>query len=301
MTDGVVAFDMEGRIVLFNPQAKQLLDGCANVEKGELLEHCIYLSQLNSLYKDILETKELTEGKITVGKKTIAARLSPLFEMNSSELIGVIAVLQDITQEEKLEEMRREFIANVSHELRTPISLISGYAEAIIDGVADKPEQQNSFSKVILDEANRLKRLVEDLLELSRLQSGSIHLEKEWVDIGQVAGGIKDKFSNLFRENKTEFQVEINPAADVIWADRFRFEQILINLVSNAIRYAQGGVIKLRTENGEDATIVSISDTGKGISAQDLLLYLNGFSGLTNRATGKAGEPVWGLPLLKPG
>lgn len=299
MSDGVIAFDTKGRIVLFNPQAKQLLASCANVERGELLEHCVYLTQLNSLYEEILATKEMTEGKISVDEKTIAARLSPLFEVNSSVLIGVIAVLQDITREQKLEEMRREFIANVSHELRTPISLIAGYSEAIIDGVADEPEQKNSFIKIILDEANRLKRLVEDLLELSRLQSGSINLEKEWVDIGQVAEGVRDKFFNKLDESKTEFQVEISPGAETLWADRFRFEQILINLVGNAVRYAPGGVVKLRTENSDRHTIISLGDNGKGIPAGDLPFIFERFYRADKSRNRESGGTGLGLAIVK--
>lgn len=299
MTDGVIAFDTSGSIVLFNPQAKKLLASCANIEKNELLEHCVYLNQLNSLYNEILETKKMTEGKIIVDDKIIAARLSPLFDVNSNALVGVIAVLQDITQEQKLEEMRREFIANVSHELRTPISLITGYSEAIIDGVADKPEQRHGFIGVILDEANRLKRLVEDLLELSRLQSGSITIEKEWVDIEQLAQGIKNKFYHVLNENKTDFQAEISPEAKMVWADRFRFEQILINLVSNAVRYAPGGVIKIRSEKGEQNTIVSISDTGRGLSASDLLFVFERFYRADKSRNRESGGTGLGLAIVK--
>lgn len=95
--------------------------------------------------------------------------LTPILDVTNKKLIGVVTVLQDVTKERKLEEMRREFVANVSHELRTPISLIQGYSEAIIDDVAESPEERNGFLRVILEEANRLKRLVEELLELSRL------------------------------------------------------------------------------------------------------------------------------------
>ncbi len=299
MTDGVIAFDTKGKIVLFNPQAKELLEDCVNIEKGELLEHCVYLSQLNSLYNKILETKELTEGRIKVEDKTIAARLSPLFEPNSNNLTGVIAVLQDITQAQKLEEMRREFIANVSHELRTPISLITGYTEAIIDEVAENTEQRNNFIRVIHEEANRLKLLVEDLLELSRLQAGSITIEKEWVDIEQVAQGVREKFYHVLNKDKTAFQVEISPGSEMLWADRFRFEQILINLVGNAIKFAQGGLIKLRSEKNERGTVVSISDTGKGIPESDLPFVFERFYRADKSRNRESGGTGLGLAIVK--
>jgi two-component system sensor histidine kinase ResE len=299
MTDGVIAFDTEGRIVLFNPQAKQLLASCVNIEKNELLEHCVYLSQLNSLYKEILKTNKMTEGKITVDEKTIAVRLSPLFDVSSNVLTGEIAVLQDVTQEEKLEGMRREFVANVSHELRTPISLITGYSEAIIDGVAEEAEQRHSFIRIILDEANRLKRLVEDLLELSRLQSGAITIEKEWVDINQVAQGVREKFYHVLLKDHTKFQVEVRHGAEMVWADRFRLEQIFINLVGNAVRYAPGGMIKISSEKSEKATIVRISDTGKGIPANDLPFVFERFYRADKSRNRGSGGTGLGLAIVK--
>lgn len=299
MTDGVITFDTAGRIVLFNPQAKQLLADCLNIEENELLEHCDYLKQLNTLYREILETKKMTDGKINVNDKTIAARLSPLFDVNSKALTGIIAVLQDITQEQNLEEMRREFIANVSHELRTPISLIAGYGEAIIDGVEESPEQRNGFIRVILDEAHRLKRLVEDLLELSRLQSGFIKIEKEWVNIEQVAKGVREKFHNVLNEDTTKFHIEIGEGAEVVWTDRFRLEQILINLVSNAARYAPGGAIKLYSENREHNTIISISDTGRGIPASDIPFVFERFYRADKSRNRESGGTGLGLAIVK--
>lgn len=299
MTDGVIVYDIKGNIVLFNPQAKQLLKICPSIVENGLQEHCANQNQLNLLYKEILQTKKLTEGKVTIDDKTISARLSPLFDVDSKALTGVIAVLQDITQEKKLEEMRREFIANVSHELRTPISLITGYGEAIMDGVYETPEQRNGFIKVILAEAGRLKRLVEDLLELSRLQSGSIILEKEWVDIEQVAQGVKEKFHNVLREENTELQVEIGRGAEMVWADKFRLEQIFINLISNAVRYAPGGVIKLRSLKCGPNKIISISDTGRGIPAADLPFVFERFYRADKSRNRESGGTGLGLAIAK--
>jgi len=299
ISDGVIAFDTKGSIILFNTQAKALLSNCAVIEKDELIEHCEYLSQLNVLFKQILATEKLTEGKIKVKDKTISARLSPLFDVNNGRLAGVIAVLQDITQELKLEEMRREFIANVSHELRTPIGLISGYSEAIIDGIAEKPEQVYGFNRIILDEANRLKRLVEDLLELSRLQSGSIIIEKEWVDVKQVAQGVKEKFAHVLSENQTNIEVEVSPGAEMVWGDHFRFEEMLINLVSNAVRYAPGGIIKIVSEKSEQNTIIRVTDTGQGIPAGDLPYVFERFYRADKSRNRESGGTGLGLAIVK--
>ncbi|MEN3004187.1 ATP-binding protein [Dehalobacterium formicoaceticum] len=299
MSDGVITFDTTGKIVLFNPQAKELLDNCVEVEKNNIMEHCDYLTQLNSLYQRTLETGNLVEGEITVNEKIVSAKLSPLLDVTDRNLIGVVTVLQDVTKDRKLEEMRRDFVANVSHELRTPISLIQGYSEAIIDDVAESPEERNGFIKVILEEANRLKRLVEDLLELSRLQSGVISIEKEWIDIREVLLQVKTKFQSLLEQNKIDFQAEIASDAPCLLADRFRLEQLLINLISNAIHFAAGKTIKVTSRKLENGIELSVSDTGQGIPEKDLPFIFERFYRAEKSRNRESGGTGIGLSIVK--
>jgi len=299
MSDGVVTFDTTGKIVLFNPQAKYLLNNCADVEKDKVLDHCVYLSQLKSFYQRVLETGDLMEGEINVNDRIVSAKLSPLLDVSNRYLIGVVTVLQDVTKDRKLEEMRREFVANVSHELRTPISLIQGYSEAVIDDVVESQEQRNSFMKVILEEANRLKRLVDDLLELSRLQSGVISLEKESLDIAQVLVQVKAKFQALLEQNKIDLQVEIGPEAEYLFADRFRIEQMFINLINNAIRYTAGGKIEIISRRTEVGIELCISDTGRGIPEQDLPFIFERFYRADKSRNRESGGTGIGLSIVK--
>lgn len=299
MSDGVITFDTTGKIVLFNPQAKLLLDDCGDVGTEKMLDHCPYLTQLNSLYKCVLESRDLIEGDIHVNEKVVSAKLSPLFDVISRQLIGVVTVLQNVTRDRKLEEMRREFVANVSHELRTPISLIQGYSEAILDDVANDQEQRNRFLQVILEESNRLNRLVEDLLELSRLQSGAISLEKEWLDISQVISKVKDKFQNTLELTNIDFMVEIGDNANLLWADRFRTEQVLINLISNAMRYTSGGKIVVKTSKSDNGIELSFSDTGRGIPEEDLPFIFERFYRADKSRNRKSGGTGLGLSIVK--
>lgn len=299
MSDGVITFDTAGKIILFNPQAEYLLDNCGDVKKNKVLKQCPYLTQLHLLYQRVLETGDIIEGEVNVKGKIVSAKLSPLFDVTSKDLIGVVTVLQDVTKERKLEEMRREFVANVSHELRTPISLIQGYSEAVMDDVAESPAQRNSFLKIIMEEANRLKRLVEELLELSRLQSGTISLEKEWLDVADVIEKVKDKFQTSFKQNDIDFRVEIGPDATSLWVDSFRLEQVLINLISNAIRYAPRGVILVTTRKVENGIELSVNDTGRGIPEEDLPFIFERFYRADKSRNRESGGTGIGLAIVK--
>ncbi|NLI93306.1 MAG: cell wall metabolism sensor histidine kinase WalK [Peptococcaceae bacterium] len=298
MSDGVISIDTRGKILLINPQARYLLGCDEEVKENSLLENCPSLLHLNSLYLKVIETTESTKGEISYGDKTLAVRLSPLFDM-TGDLTGVIVVLQDMTREFKLEQMRRDFVANVSHELRTPISLIQGYAEALEDHLDDSPDKQTQFIHTIMDESNRLKRLVEDLLELSRLQSGRINLDAEQINLTQVAEQIQTKYNQTFIQHQIEFITKINPDAGTVWADRFRFEQILINLIDNGVRYASGGTLTLTSEKARNGIQICLSDTGKGIPEEDLPYIFERFYRADKSRNRETGGTGLGLSIVK--
>lgn len=298
MSDGVITIDTNGRIILANPQAEKLLDKRLILEKGSSFKDSEDLGQLIALYREVLETKEQTRGEIKVGEKMISVRLSPLFEMNSDKMNGLIIVLQDITKERKLEEMRREFVANVSHELRTPITLIKGYAEAMTD-IAESPEQQEKFAQTIYDEANRLKRLVEDLLELSRLDSGVITLEKESIDLEKLFAQLKSRFGGVLKDNNILLESQIDAKAKSIFVDRFRFEQILINLIDNAIRYSSGRSVQLTSRKVTEGVEIRIKDTGNGIAEEDLPYVFERFYRVDKSRNRESGGIGLGLSIVK--
>jgi two-component system sensor histidine kinase ResE len=299
MTDGVITLDSAGQIILYNPQAKKLLNDCGEIKEGALLTDCVYLTEVNVLFNEVIKERTIKKGEISPSDKTLSVRLSPLFQPENEEIIGVVVVLQDITKERRLEQMRKEFVANVSHELRTPISLIQGYAEAIMDGLADNPEQRKHFLKIIHDEANRLKRLVDDLLELSRLQTGAIELNKEWVNVEQLCLQLRDKFKSALDQEGLAFRWEICDDATEIWADRFRIEQVLINLMSNAIRYAKKGSIKIDVGKDDQGFLIKVSDTGAGIPARDLPYIFERFYRADKSRNRESGGTGLGLSIVK--
>ncbi|MEW6662473.1 MAG: ATP-binding protein [Bacillota bacterium] len=246
-------------------------------------------------------------NRIPVSSEDELGVLSASFNFLSDQLSQHISALSQekeklekvLAKERKLEESRREFVANVSHELRTPIGLVQGYSEALMDGFAASQEQQAAFIKNIHEEANRLKRLVDDLLDLSRLQTGSVVLEKEWIDLEQVCRQLKEKYHGNLERAGMDFHWSIEPAAVRVWADRFRLEQVLFNLMDNAIRYAKEGDIMLEAARKEKGTVIKFSDAGEGIAPQDLPHLFDRFyrgDKSRNRVSGGTGL---GLSIVK--
>jgi len=298
MSDGVITVDVRGKIILTNPQARKLLGNKLLIETDNSFADSEELEQLFFLYRHVLETMQSTRGEFEFRGKVISVRLSPLFDFNTGILNGCIIILQDITGEKKLEEMRRGFIANVSHELRTPVTLIQGYSEAMFD-IADSPEQQENFARTIFAESNRLKRLVEELLELSRLESGVISLQKESVDIQAIFNQISKKFEAALKDNKLILDCETAADAQYVRVDRFRFEQILINLIDNSIRYTSEGIIKLTTRKRANGIEIRVSDTGTGIAAEDLPYVFERFYRADKSRNRESGGTGLGLAIVK--
>ncbi len=299
MSDGVISFNKVGKIIHYNPRAKELLDNCTDIQVNNIIQDCRHLTQLSDFYNTILLTKEPMQSNLTVGRRNLVVKLSPLEDQSTGNLTGVIAVLYDITKEHRLEEMRKEFVANVSHELRTPISLIQGYAEALNDDMADSVEQQREFIKTISDESKHLNRMVEDLLELSRLQSNATSIIKETVDIYELASNIRHRFKKELTENSTDFQIDIGSQATVVWADSFRLEQILINLLINSLRYSQGGLVNLSTKATQNGIELIFRDNGQGIAEDDLPYIFERFYRVEKSRNRENGGTGLGLAIVK--
>jgi two-component system, OmpR family, phosphate regulon sensor histidine kinase PhoR len=178
--------------------------------------------------------------------------------------------LHDLTELRRLETVRRDFVANVSHELKTPLTSISGYAETIL---ADPPEPETSrrFLATILSNARRMQRLVDDLLDLSRIESGRWQPEPEPVDVAAMAQEVWTGLAERRGGRQVTFALEIAPAAPSVYADSDGVRQVLTNLVDNSLRYTpSGGCIVCRTESLDGGVALSVSDTGQGIAGDHL-------------------------------
>jgi len=299
MTEGVISFDPEGRVVTLNPPAQKLLSLTEDVLPGKALPDInLAITRIYELFEQVVKEENWIIDELVFDGHTFAIKMAPI--KGADEIIGVVAVIIDMTKEKKLDQMRREFVANVSHELRTPLSFLQGYAEAIIDGMAQSEDERDNYVQIILDETLRLRRLVNELLDITQMESGQLPLELRVEDLENLIGDVKRKLEPLAAELKIDFQVIFPKQMPQVLIDPDRIEQALINLLDNAFRYTgSGGQVKVEVTNELKILTVKVRDTGPGIPAKELPYIFERFYKVDksrNRANGGTGL---GLAIVK--
>jgi two-component system sensor histidine kinase VicK len=223
-----------------------------------------------------------------------------LFTDEENKAEGIIIVLQDITEQQRLEEMRKEFVANVSHELRTPLTSIKSYAETLLDGEYRNDEIAEKFLGVINSEADRMTRLVKDLLQLSSLDNQKMHWNMKNIQLTEIVKNCVNKMS-IDAKNKEqflEFFVEEDPGE--VHADRDRIEQVVINIISNAIKYTHiKGIITVTVGISENMAFIKVADTGMGISQEDVKRVFERFYRVDKARSREMGGTGLGLAIAK--
>jgi two-component system sensor histidine kinase VicK len=270
MSDGVIATDQQGCIILINPMAEYML----RCKEAEVLGHPLTdLVALKREKKELIKLlKEGTQFIIDVKHKDqlmiLQVKVTPLMQQGDKSQ-GLIIVLQDITNQEKLERERKEFVANVSHELRTPLTTMKSYLEALESGVLSDPELGPRFIKVTQTETERMIRLVNDLLHLSKLDK-KVRLYLQDINIKKLIEDVTERFSVQFKERQLKLKLHLQEIPHME-ADRDLLIQVLDNLISNAIKYshAKGTIFISALHSGEDV-FITIRDEGIGIPKADL-------------------------------
>ena len=284
MTDGVIAFNMEGKIIHINTAAMNLLK---LEQKDNSFEKIFNKLKLNiNLEKIIyLENWTSSEHRLTIEDKCVNLFFVPFQDENNRQA-GLIVVIQDITEHVKLDNMRKEFVADVSHELKTPITSIMGYADTLLEGEYDKDTQQK-FLGVISSEARRMARLVTDLLTLSKYDSKKVKLEETEFDLGELTKKCQERLK--FEIEKKHQNVECFVTANVppVSADKYGIERVVLNILSNAIKYTpENGKIKIYVGFVYNDAYIKIIDNGIGISEQDLTRIFDRFYRADKARTG---------------
>lgn len=297
MTDGIIAFNMEGKIILTNPAATRMLHILPeddtfqkifeNLNVDINMEKIIYLDAWTS-----------SEERISVGDKHINLFFAPLKdELDRPD--GVMVVIQDITEHVRLDNMRKEFVADVSHELKTPITSIMGYADTLLEGEYDK-ETQDKFLGVIAAEARRMAKLVTDLLALSRFDNNQVQVKKEEFDLGELVKGCQEKVQ--LEIDKKHHNVECFVTANVppVYADKDGIERVVLNILTNSIKYTkEEGHIKIYVGFVYNDAYIKIIDNGMGIPEDDLARIFDRFYRVDKARTREMGGTGLGLSIAK--
>ena len=297
MTDGIIAFDMEGKIILINPAAKKLLsispednsfeDVFGKFKLDINMEKIIYLENWTS-----------TEERIEVEDRYVNAFFAP-FRNENDRPAGVISVLQDITEHVKLDNMRKEFIADVSHELKTPITSIMGYADTLLEGNYDK-EVENKFLNVIATEARRMAKLVTDLLTLSRYDNNKNKLQKEQFDLGELVKKCHDKLGIEIKKKGHEVNCFVTADVPLVYADKGDVERVVLNILSNSIKYTpDNGKISIYVGFVYNDAYIKVLDNGIGIPEEDLSRIFERFYRVDKARTREMGGTGLGLSIAK--
>ncbi|MBT1279331.1 ATP-binding protein [Thermoanaerobacter sp. CM-CNRG TB177] len=254
MTDGVVATDAKGRIIHFNEAAEKMLN--ANLELGMPIEGILNLKK-----EDVVAT-------MNCGNKVLTVNIAPL--KGNQQIEGYVYVLHDITEQHKLDTMRKEFVANVSHELRTPIATIKSYVETLLYSDVDA-EYSKKFLKIIDSETDRMTRLVKDLLLLSKMDSEDNNLKFEQKNLNDIVVEAINRLSIEAHKKNQKLIVDLQETPRYVYIDRDKMEQVIVNLVTNAIKYTpENGMIKIMTEYDESFASLIVEDNGIGIPKEDL-------------------------------
>ncbi|HMS85996.1 MAG TPA: ATP-binding protein [Nitrospira sp.] len=310
MVEGVMVLDARSHVLQINPALERMF-GIARVEArgrpcAELFRH----QQLNTLVSTILDTRIPREDEILLplSGRHLHIEATPAGGERENEAC-IVLVFHDVTDLRRLEKIRKDFVANVSHELRTPLTSIKGYVEALLDGGKDDPAVAGRFLDIILKQSDRLNLIIEDLLELSKIESGQISLKEEPLDLRTLVDRTLSTITPIANRKGHRLVTTLDPSLPLIAGDDDRLVQILTNLLDNAIKYTlAGGTITIsataapsanRDEPSPNAIDLIVADTGIGIPERDRPRIFERFYRVDKARSRDLGGTGLGLAIVK--
>lgn len=299
MSDGVIATDQEGSVTLMNEAAGILLGENPDDMIGDDL---IDVLQLEEKLTDISELRENSSMIIDFSDDNQPFLIRATFSTVKDDedvITGFITVLNDVTEDEKVEQERRDFVSNVSHELRTPLTTMKSYLEALAEGAWEDKEIAPRFLEVTQNETERMIRMVNDLLQLSKMDSDEYPIHKEEVEFVDYFHQVIERFEMHLPETTT-IKRELPNKKYMVWIDKDKMTQVLDNIISNAIKYSpEGGRIITRVENKRHYLLITVQDEGMGIAYDKLEKIFERFYRADRARTRKLGGTGLGLAITK--
>lgn len=299
MSEGVLATDFRGNVIVNNHWVEKMLGHRISI--GDHLSEVLPLTEelrfpLDHVHESYLELHPDDPDEVLMLKVTF----TPI-KRGEKELVGMIAVLSDVTEAAKLDRQRKDFVANVSHELRTPLTTIKSYLEALKEGAIHDPEIASHFLNVADTEAERMARLISDLLQLSRLDARESYFELREIEVSELLQTVYDRFFMTCKQNNIHFQLHIEDNLPTIRVDRDKIDQVLDNIISNAIKYtpAQGTITLQAKDDNNESVLFSVADTGSGIPKQDLSRLFERFYRVDKARSRSLGGTGLGLSIAQ--
>lgn len=299
MEMGVLVLNMDKEILFTNPSFDRTFF-IQNTCTGNKVSSVINDPGLIETIGRIIDTEDQTPVKVITQGKNGQALEVQLILFREKPVKGLIGFFHDITEEKRVEAIKRDFVANVSHELRTPLATIKGCSETLLAGAMDDGMALKEFLAIIDKHASRMTNLIEDLLTLSMLESQQIPLNRELIDIKGVVKGVILGFEKIARDKGLKMILDMSPDIPMIRADRVRIEQVFVNLVDNAIKYTNEGEIRIiAREEHKEHIRVDIKDTGIGIPEKDIPRIFERFYRVDKGRSRELGGTGLGLAIVK--
>jgi two-component system, OmpR family, phosphate regulon sensor histidine kinase PhoR len=300
MSEGILLLDRNGRVRMMNESLRKFFDVSADV-RGQTIMEAFRWHELAALAARLQKEKIITDAELEIqrARRRCWQVNAAIVSGQPGDDEGQLFVFHEITRLKELENIRTEFVGNVSHELRTPLSLIKGSAETLLDGAINDPQQAVRFLQKIDKHSDRLLFLIEDLLVISRLESGQAALNLAQVDLRDLCQRVLDDLIARAASRQATLKNNI-PAQTAVWADADRLQQVFFNLTDNAIKYGKsGGCVAIGAHDTVDKVEVSVADDGPGIPPDSLPRVFERFYRVDRARSRESGGTGLGLAIVK--
>ncbi|MDD2427422.1 MAG: ATP-binding protein [Eubacteriales bacterium] len=271
IAEGIIAVDREGKIITYNQRLWEVFGLEANSEQFGTPERFLEQLRLDERFSEAIETRSAISYVISKEHRQISSTITPLFS-DQDVVTGAVGLFRDVTEAERLEQTRRDYVANVSHELRTPLTSMRALLEPLAEGMVKSEDVKQRYYEILLRETMRLSRLINDLLELSRIQAGSVGIEMDAVNLPSLISRLSLRYIPIAADHDIELSVEgLSDDLPLVWTNEDRSEQIFIILLDNAIKFTpEGGLVKIVIEDHGYYASIAVIDNGQGIAAEDI-------------------------------